>query len=60
MLAFVLEAFAHRRPPVAAGLGIIPLTIGLGLLFDLRLQSRELRRSASQPLSSTDRNPSVR
>ena len=60
ILAFVLEAFAHRRPPVAAGLGIIPLTIGLGLLFDLRLQRRELRRSASQPLSSADRDPSDR
>ena len=60
ILAFVLEAFAHRRPPVAAGLGIIPLTIGLGLLFDLHLQSRALRRSASQPLSSADQDLSDR
>jgi mannitol-specific phosphotransferase system IIBC component len=60
ILAFVLEAFAHHRKPVAAGLGIIPLTIGLGLLFDLRVQRRELRRSGLQPLSSADRNPSDR
>jgi hypothetical protein len=60
ILAFVLEAFAHRRPPVAAGLGLIPLTIGLGLLLDLRLQRRDLQRHASQPASMSDRDPSRR
>lgn len=60
ILAFVLEAFAHGRPPVAAGLGIIPLMIGLGLLFDLRMQRRELRRIGLRTLSSADREGSDR
>lgn len=44
-LAFVVEAIAKesRMPLSSAGLGLVPFTIGVGMLFDLRLQQRDRR-----------------
>jgi hypothetical protein len=44
-LVFVIEAAAKgtRAPLASAGLGVVPLAVGLGMLIDLRLQRRDLR-----------------
>jgi hypothetical protein len=63
ILAFVIAAVvAHNfRMFSPGGLGIVPLAIGLGLLFDLRLERRDEHAAQSRAASpASDREPQLR